>query len=194
MKPTAFVSLLAAATLACTAGCSRSDGPGDFEKEAPGTCSIAWLKSQGEDAGRLLTETIVVQGRVVANDRFGEWSRALVIEDDTGGITIFADAPQLADRYPFGATIVLYCNGLRLYDYGGKIVVGATPSAYGFGIGATAIAAHLRRGEDRPLAPEPRVVSLDGIGAELVDAYVQVRNVRFRERGSWCDRDPATGR
>ncbi len=192
MKPIAFISLLSAALLGCAVGCSRSDGLDDPEKEE--TSSIAWLKSQGKGESRLLTEAIVVRGRVVANDRFGEWSRALVIEDETGGLTIFADAARLADRYPFGATVVLYCNGLRLYDYGGKIVVGAEPSAYGFGIDKEEIAAHLHRGEDCPSAPEPRVVSLGGIGAELVDTYVQVRNVRFRERGSWCDRDPATGR
>ncbi len=194
MKPIAFISLLSAALLGGAVGCSRSDGLDDPEKEDSETCSIAWLKSQGEGASRLLTEAIVVRGRVVANDRFGEWSRALVIEDETGGLTIFADAARLADRYPFGATVVLYCNGLRLYDYGGKIVVGAEPSAYGFGIDKEEIAAHLHRGEDCPSAPEPRVVSLGGIGAELVDTYVEVRNVRFHERGSWCDRDPATGR
>ncbi len=194
MKPIAFISLLLAALLGCAVGCSRSDGWDDPEKEEPETYSIAWLKSQGKGESRLLTEAIVVRGRVVANDRFGEWSRALVIEDETGGITIFADAARLADRYPFGATVVLYCNGLRLYDYGGKIVVGAEPSAYGFGIAEEAVASHLHRGEDRPSAPEPRVVSLDGIRTELVDTYVQVRNVRFCERGSWCDRDPETGR
>ncbi len=194
MKPIAFINLLLVATLGWAVGCSRSDGWNYPEKEESEAYSIAWLKSQGEGESRLLTEAIVVRGRVVANDRYSEWSRSLVIEDETGGITIFADAARLADRYPFGATVVLYCNGLRLYDYGGKIVVGAEPSAYGFGINKEAIASYLHRGEDRPSAPEPRVVSLDGIGAEQVDTYVQVKNVRFRERGSWCDRDPETGR
>ncbi len=194
MKPIAYISLLLAATLGCAAGCSRSDGWNDPGKEEPETYSIAWLKSQGRGESRLLTEAIVVRGRVVANDRYGEWSRSLVIEDETGGITIFADAVRLADRYPFGATVVLYCNGLRLYDLGGKIVVGAEPSAYGFGIAAEEVASHLHRGEDRPSAPEPRVVSLDAIRAESVDTYVQVRNVRFCERAGWCDRDPETGR
>lgn len=182
--------------LVCVAaGCSRSSGLDYPEPNEGGTHSIAWLKSQCKGASYLLTEDIVVRGRVVANDCYGEWSRSLIIADETGGITVFADASQLADRYPFGVTVVLYADGLRLYDYGGKIVVGsATPSVYGFGIEEAAIASHLHRGADLPSAPEPRTVSLANIAAEHVDTYVRVAGVRFLEQGSaWCDKDTETG-
>lgn len=179
----------------CFAGCSRSSGL-DFPEtnEPDGLHSVVWLKSLCKGESRLLTEEIAVCGRIVANDRYGEWSGALVLEDETGGITVFAEGSSLADCYPFGATVVLYCNGLRLYDYGGKVAVGSAPNDYGFGLTREELAAHLHRGVDSPAPPEPRTVSLDAIGSEHVDTYVRVTGVRFCEQGSWCDKDPATGR
>ena len=183
--------------LSLPAGCT-SEGLGSTEPEA-GNRSVGWLKAQCRGASFLLTEEIVVRGRIVANDAFGEWNRALVLADGSGGITLYADAASLADRYPFGATVLLYANGLRLYDYGGKIVAGAAePGAYGFGIPAGAVASHLHRGADLPEPPEPRTVTLaeiEAAGTALADTYVQIDGVQFCEPGcSWCDRDPATGR
>ena len=177
------------------AGCSRSSG---LTCEAPDgetpRHSIAWLKSQCKGASQLLTEDIVIRGRVVANDAYGEWSRSLVLADETGGITIYADDAQLYRRYPFGATVVLYANGLRLYDYGGKVVVGSEPSEYGFGIDRTAIASHLQRGENLPDAPEPLDLSLADIAAEHIDTYVRITGVHFVEQECWCQKDSVTGR
>lgn len=195
MKTIAFRSALLLAAVVRMVGCGRSDGLIYPEPTEGGTHSVVWLKSQCRGESRLLTEDIAVRGRVVANDCYGEWSRSLVIADETGGITIFADDSQLADRYPFGAAVVLYVNGLRLYDYGGKVVVGsAIPSAYGFGLEPTAITAHLHRDADFPSPPEPRTVSVGNIAAEHVDTYVRITGVRFLEQGCWCDKDPATGR
>lgn len=177
-------------------GC-RSEGiapPG--EEPAGGLHSIAWLKAQCTGESRLIRSEIAVSGRIVANDAYGEWSRALVVADASGGITLYADAGLLCDRYPFGAGVTLYLNGLRLYNYGGKIVVGAAdPPAYGFGIAQEQIAAHLHRTADAPADPVPRTVALAEVGAGEVDTYIRVTEVHFVEQGaSWCDRDPETGR
>ncbi len=196
MKTILFHSAVLLAAAVGMAACSRSRGLDYPEREetTAGQHSIAWLKSRCKGESTLLTDEIVVRGRVVANDRFGEWSRALVIADETGGITVFADAASLAERYPFGASVVLYCNGLRLHDYGGKVVVGSEPSDYGFGIPQETIASHLHRETDAPAAPVPVAVTLGWIAARHVDTYVQVADVHFCERGCWCDKDPVTGR
>lgn len=197
MKPILFRSATLLAAAVWVAACSRSSGLDFPEREdtTAGQHSVAWLKSQCKGESTLLTDEIVVRGRVVANDRFGEWSRALVIADETGGITVFADAASLAERYPFGASVVLYCNGLRLHDYGGKVVIGSEPSDYyGFGIPQELVASHLHREADAPAAPMPVVVTLGRITAEHIDTYVQVAGVHFCERGCWCDKDTATGR
>lgn len=197
MKTILFRSVTLLAAAVWVAACSRSSGLDFPEREdtTAGQHSVAWLKSQCKGESTLLTDEIVVRGRVVANDRFGEWSRALVIADETGGITVFADAASLSERYPFGASVVLYCNGLRLHDYGGKVVIGSEPSDYyGFGIPQELVASHLHREADAPAAPVPVVVTLGRIGAQHIDTYVQVAGVHFCERGCWCDKDAVTGR
>ena len=192
MKTIAFIDTLLCALLIC---CSRSSSLDFSEEEEPGGLhSIIWLKSLCKGESRLVTEEIVIRGRIIANDRYGEWNRALVVADETGGIEVFAEGSALADRYPFGATVTLYCNGLRLHDYGGKVVLGSEPNAYGFGLSQEELVAHLHRGVDSPAPPESRTVSLDAIGSEYVDTYVRVTGVRFCERGTWCDKDPETGR
>lgn len=195
MKRIAAIKLGLIALLLGAASACRSAAGVAYEEPEP-TASFGWLKAQCRGESQLITSTIVVRGRVVANDAFGEWSRALVLEDASGGITVYADAAELAERYPFGASVVLYANGLRLYDYGGKVVVGAaTPNAYGgFGIPQESVASYLHRAEDPAAAPEPRRVTLPQIGAAHIDTYVRVEGVRFVEEGSsWCDRDPQTG-
>ncbi len=195
MKTIAFIDTLLCALLICAAGCSRSSSLDFSEEEEPGGLhSIIWLKSLCKGESWLVTEEIVIRGRIIANDRYGEWNRALVVADETGGIEVFAEGSTLADRYPFGATVTLYCNGLRLHDYGGKVVLGSEPNAYGFGLSQEELVAHLHRGVDSPAPPESRTVSLDAIGSEYVDTYVRVTGVRFCERGTWCDKDPETGR
>ncbi|MCM1301853.1 MAG: DUF5689 domain-containing protein [Alistipes senegalensis] len=198
MKTILFRSAALLAATVCAVACSRSSGLDFPENEGTtaGQHSVAWLKSRCKGESTLLTDEIVVRGRVVANDRYGEWSRALVIADATGGITVFADAASLSDRYPFGASVVLYCNGLRLHDYGGKVVVGSEPSdyGYGFGIPQESVASHLHREADEPAAPVPVVVTLGRITAEHIDTYVLVSGVHFCERGNWCDKDAETGR
>ena len=178
------------------AGC-RAEGPGLPDDEpAAGLHSIAWVKGQCRGESTLIRSEIVVRGRIIANDAFGEWSRALVLADETGGITLYANAAELFARYPFGAGVVLYLNGLRLYDYGGKIVVGAgEPPAYGFGIPQELLASHLQRAADEATAPVPRTVALAAVGASEVDTYIRIEGVHFVEQGvAWCDRDPETGR
>lgn len=176
-------------------GCSRSEGL-SYADDPAGEHSIAWVKSQCTGESTLIRREIVVRGRILANDAYGEWSRALVLGDQTGGIVLYADAAALHARYPFGAGVVLYLNGLRLYNYGGKIVVGAAvPSDYGFGIPQERLASHLQRVADADAAPEPRERPLAAIGPEDIDTYVRISGVRFAEQGvNWCDRDAATGR
>ena len=196
MKRISFNRLFALLLLPLWMGACSAEGIGDTGEDPAGTRSIGWLKAQCRGESTLIRNEWVIRGRIVANDAYGEWSRALVVADQTGGITLYADASSLADRYPFGASVVLYANGLRLYNYGGKIVLGAaTPTDYGFGIPSEAIASHLHRAPDAATAPEPATIPLADLGAAQVDTYVRVTGVRFAQPGrSWCDRDLETGR
>lgn len=191
MRTTTLIRLLALSLL-LAASCNKTTKI-RHEEPAGGTYTIAHLKSLCTSSSMLITGDITIQGTVVANDRFGELYKTLVIEDQSGGISIALDHTTIADLYPFGATVTVYCNGLTLCNYGGKIELGTTPEDNGAGrIASGDIARYVRRGADPKSPPEAKTLALAKIGFEHVDTYVCFEHVRFVESAAWCDLDPET--
>lgn len=119
-----FEALLAVCAAALAAGCDEATHPAPREEQRA-TNSVAYLKSLCDGRNSVVvTQEITVQGYVAANDRYGEFTKSLVIEDATGGITVAADLESVADVCPFGYVATLRCHGLVLCDYGGKIQIG----------------------------------------------------------------------
>ncbi|MDE6624226.1 MAG: hypothetical protein K2K30_07565 [Alistipes sp.] len=174
--------------------CDRTSRP-HFEDPPGQLHSIAYLKSLCTRPSVVLAEDIAVRGRVVSSDRYGEFDRTLVLEDAGGGITVALDCPSTADEYPFGTTLTLYCNGLTLCNYGGKIQIGTAPGDYGAGrIPAEELPARLRREPAAPAPPEAAEISIGELSLRHVDTYVRIEGVRFTTSAAWCDTDPETGR
>ena len=125
MKPTVllFISLLWAGS------CDKADEPGYMPGPDAVFMSIAHLKSLCTKASVTLTRDIRLRCVVTANDHYGEFDRTLVVADASGGIEVAVDAADLYRDYPLGANLTLFCNGLALGDYGGKIQLGARPGA-----------------------------------------------------------------
>ena len=118
-----FEALLAVCAAALAAGCDEATHPAPREEQRA-TNSVAYLKSLCDGRNSVVvTQEITVQGYVAANDRYGEFTKSLVIEDATGGITVAADLESVADVCPFGYVATLRCHGLVLCDYGGKIQI-----------------------------------------------------------------------
>ena len=128
-----FEALLAVCAAALAAGCDEATHPAPREEQRA-TNSVAYLKSLCDGRNSVVvTQEITVQGYVAANDRYGEFTKSLVIEDATGGITVAADLESVADVCPFGYVATLRCHGLVLCDYGGKIQIGVAPEGSGAG-------------------------------------------------------------
>ncbi|MEF2793576.1 MAG: DUF5689 domain-containing protein, partial [Alistipes dispar] len=86
-----FEALLAVCAAALAAGCDEATHPAPREEQRA-TNSVAYLKSLCDGRNSVVvTQEITVQGYVAANDRYGEFTKSLVIEDATGGITVAAD-------------------------------------------------------------------------------------------------------
>lgn len=185
-------SLLAAALLCCA--CDRAseiayDDPPDTVH------SIAHLRSLCTGASVPVREPIVIRGTVTGNDRFGEFPKMLVVQDRSGGIVIDIEHAALADDYPFGACITVYCNGLVLNDYGGNIRLGTAPGDYGPGrIPRADTDRYIRCEAPAEAPPEPVTLTFGEVSMRHVDTYVRFERVTFTQSGSWCDRDPVTGR
>lgn len=170
-----------------------------FEPENPETVDIAYLKSLCRGETHPIRRTLVVEGRVTGNDLFQEFPRQLRVEDSSGGIEILIDGFRLHERYPTGAPLRIFCEGLHLGDYGGTVVLGAEPTgeytvdripAADFAFRARVLA------EDfEPLAP--RECTLDDLSPALLGRFIRLSEVGFidEEQGlCWCDIDPLTHR
>lgn len=200
MKTTVCISRLAWLLLpALLVACNKATDPQPPENPAEDTQhTIAYLKTlcDGKESA-VVTQEVVIRGFIVANDLYGEFDRMLVVEDATGGISIAADHPSLADEYPWGAVLTVRCNGLVLCDYGGKVMLGTEPGEYGAGrIPHEELPRYLTvsmpgEGEEPPTTP----LSFDQVAQRHVDTRVRFDGVRFEEPGAaWCDVDPGTGR
>lgn len=192
MKTIVCISLL------LFAGCDRASEPGYGKDgpEPPPPHTVAYLKSLCDGKASVqVTQDITLRGFVTANDLYGEFYKTLVVEDASGGIAIAADHTSLSDDYPFGILATVRCNGLTLYNYGGKILLGTTPSENGVGrIPRAELSRYLRTeqpaGETHRAAP----LSFDEVAARHIDTRVRFDNVHFTEASTWCDTDPETRR
>lgn len=182
------------AVLVGSGACDRASTLRFEDGERPeATHSIAHLKTLCDGVRYPIVEGTVVRGTITANDRYGEFPRTLVIEDQTGGIAIAADYSAQDNPYPLGAEAIVYCNGLMLYDYGGKIRLGRSDGE-GFCIPRGELGRHIRVSARAPRPLAATAVSIDRLTPALVDTYVRIDDVSFVESGTWCDRDPESGR
>ena len=174
MKPTVllFISLLWAGS------CDKADEPGYMPGPDAVFMSIAHLKSLCTKASVTLTRDIRLRCVVTANDHYGEFDRTLVVADASGGIEVAVDAADLYRDYPLGANLTLYCNGLALGDYGGKIQLGAPPRGdYAVDrIPARELSRYLRCNDSGTLQRDFVRRSISEISLRDVDTYVRFRH------------------
>lgn len=109
MRTIVFGSLLLFVLQACGNASSLEYESGD------GTArhvSIAYLKSLCRGVLYPVTEDLWIEGCVVGNDLYGEFSDALVVEDESGGIEVLIDAKRLYRTFDAGSTVRVYCLSL----------------------------------------------------------------------------------
>lgn len=193
MSRTALIKLLLLVLLPATS-CDKTTSL-THKEPAGGVYSIAHLKSLCRSSSVTITDDITIRGAVTANDLFGEFYKMIVIEDESGGISIAVDLASTVDAFYFGAIVTVYCNGLTLCDYGGKIQLGTQPTEYGAGrIPAAEIPRHLDRSDPEGPLIEARTLAFNKIDSKHIDTYVCFEGVYFIEANPWCDLDPETGR
>ena len=163
-----------------------------------GRISIAYLRSLCTDRRVAITTPLIIEGRITANDHYGEWNRSLVVADPSGGIEVLLDAPGLYRRYAVGTPVRIFCEGLCLGEYGGMIRLGTADAA---GEGAAALPEeafdrHIRRLADEDAEPVlPREMTLAACTPDLAGSFVRLHGVSFvpEEQGlKWCDTHPET--
>ncbi|MFN0213530.1 MAG: DUF5689 domain-containing protein [Saprospiraceae bacterium] len=189
------ISLLAASFLAVSfIACVKTDFDqppvGGNGQDIPTNISILALKklhSNFTGGYRAITEEYVIGGTVVMDDRSGNYYKALVIQDSTGGIEIQFGNGYLYNRYPIGRKIYIKCKGLMLTDYNGLVqLVGGFYEENGqketIGLTENQEINQIVRGFlGGPLAPKP--VKISQLSLDMVGTFIQLDGVQF----SKCD-------
>lgn len=86
-----------------------------------GNTTIDVLKKKhtiGATASKI-TEDLIIEGVVVADDRSGNFFENIVIQDGTGGISVRMNASGLYNTFPIGAKVAVKCKNLYIGDYNG---------------------------------------------------------------------------
>lgn len=169
------------------AACDRASEPRYGDPDDGETVSIPRLKALADRSGATeIRQELRIRGRITGNDCFGEFYKTLVIEDAYGGISLAVDATDLFYGYPFGYELTVRCNGLTLCEYGGKLVLGTTPTDDGPGrIAAADLPRYLTVSPADGTRPEPRLRTIPEIGTADIDRYVRLDGVCFPDGGPW---------
>lgn len=181
--------LMVLALIACNQSTTLDPDP----EKIDGEVSIAYLKALAVRSATSVTETRIIRGTITANDRYGELQQRLMIEDESGAISIVLRREQLHTTYPVGGTLSVHCTGLILCNYGGKVELGSDLEA-GYTVGLDAVAEQRRLTLERTTSvwPEPTPLQITNLAPQWIDRYVRLDKVRFVDRGHWCNSDPET--
>lgn len=174
----------------CNSATELTIDPND--EPASGLHTIAYLKSLSDKDVTTIHEEVVVEAVVTANDRFGEFIGQIIVEEPNGAIAIYLQGVENYRTYPIGTHLRIYCNGLTLRNYGGKIELTDQEDEYGrYGLTQAAQQRHLH-----PISytesPLPTLVTIDELEANHIDRLVLLHDVSFTSSGRWCATDTAT--
>ena len=135
MKTIKYLSMLALSLVMATSCMNDFDEP-TFEQPPFGnneigeaTHTIAQLKSQyatiiSGNSVQEVTDDIIIEGVVVANDETGNVYKQFIINDETGAIIIGVNDVGLYAMVPIGQRVRINCKGLHIGGYGKMAQIG----------------------------------------------------------------------
>jgi hypothetical protein len=72
-----------------------------------------------------ITNDLVIEGIVIADDKTDNFYKSVVLQDSTGGITVRLDGFGLYNDFPVGRRVAVKLNGMWLGDYAGMLQLGS---------------------------------------------------------------------
>lgn len=132
-----------------------------------------------------ITDDKIIEGIVVADDKSGNYFKTIVIQDETGGISLRLDAYDLYTDYPVGRRVFVKLKGLYLGDYNRLIQIGAGIDNSGSSptlspIAPLLIPQYLVKGELGNTVT-PKVVTVAQLNDSLQNMLIQLDNFQFSD-------------
>lgn len=161
--------------------------------------SIAALKSRYLGSSHPIIDDLYLEGRVSANDLYGEYYRAFIIEDSTAAIEVRIDSYDVYALFPVGSNVRVVCSDLWLSSSGGATIIGAEPDADDYLVGYISDALLERSvmlADDSIETPIVSEVDLSQLDRTMISRRVLVRDLEFveSEHTTFASRDAETGR
>jgi len=186
---TAILLVFASALTFWTCLKTEFDEPpvGDIKVDITPNITIKALKALhiSQDGYDKVTDTLIIAGEIIMDDRSGNYYKTLVIQDATGGIEVKFNDGFLYNSMPVGRTIYIRCKDLILTDYNGLpqltgslVVENGVPRAIGLTEGQVRQKIIKGNYATTPLAPK-LITPGDLPNVDLVNTLVKLDNVQF---------------
>lgn len=154
--------------------------------------SIEYLGSLVRYEAVVLKDDIAIRGRIVANDKMGELTNAVVISDNTAGVELKVESSYVDPLLPLYTEATVHCSGLYLAREGTKLVIGNKPTAEYIvdRLTDSDIALHATIDTLLTTPPKPLLRTIADITPSDMLRYVRIDSVAFVERDMmWLDCD-----
>ncbi len=188
-----FTLLTLVATFACT---PKESSTQEQDIQEQSVVSVNYLKTLYSGACEEITENIIIEGQIVANDMMGEFGDVIYLQDESGGVAINCEV-EAAD-YPYGSYLRVVCNGLWLSQYGGKIELGAKPTdSSSVEVIESDDISQFFTPLERTEEPTARLVTIPVLAAEYISTLVKIEQLSFvidSDDEQYCQRSSETGR
>ena len=153
--------------------------------------SIAHLKSLCRGDHYPIIDDYRLRGVVVANSWLGEFPASVVVVDESGGVEISIESPNLDKELPIYCEVEILCSGLMLARIGGKVALGArSDDDFPLANIDGELLSHYIRPTGTLCEFSPKVKRLDEICNDDISSLCRFDGVRIcdEERGlKWCD-------
>ena len=178
IKPV-FTAITIIAALAFVSSCKKSfDNPPAYVTAViVPTDSVLGFKTKhplGSAQTLLITDDVVLNGIVIADDQSGNFYKQIIIQDGTGGILIDLNGNSLYTSYPIGMRLGVKCKGLYIGNFNGTLQLGAgsglssTGKSIMTGIPSTTLDKYLLKGTVGNVVT-PKVVTTSQFTTALLD-------------------------
>lgn len=154
--------------------------------------SIEYLGSLVRYEAVVLIDDIAIRGRIVANDKMGELTNAVVISDDTAGVELKVESSYVDPLLPLYAEATVHCSGLYLAREGTKLVIGNKPTTEYIvdRLSESDISIYITVDTLPTAPPTPTKRTIGEVSTSDMLRYVRIDDVAFVEEGEvWLDCD-----
>jgi hypothetical protein len=146
--------------------------------------SIKEIKALYQGERLEITDSLVFEATVIANDKTGNYYKTIVVQDDERGLEIKINDYDLFELYEVGQKIVVSTKGLYLDTYGGIVQLGSIYEQSGewlFGGIAEGQSPNYITPVSGGSEPTPEVLSISEMSDEKLGMLLELQSVQFVE-------------